>query len=255
MAKKLYEESNIAAIAAKIREKTGTETKYKTAEMPAGVEEVYTAGLQAEYDRFWDAYQENGNRTGYAYGFSGLGFYKDTFQPKYDIRPANAAMMFSWKTNEYEPYDLVEHLAKLGITLDFSGCTSFAGTFSYCYYFSRVGIIDASRATTISEMFTTCKNLETIDKLILPTKDVSYSSAFTNLHKLKNLVVEGEFKQNFSIQQSTMLTHDSLMSIINALADYSSSGTTHTVNFGATNLAKLTDAEKAIATEKGWTLA
>ena len=48
------------------------------------------------------------------------------------------------------------------------------------------------------------------------------------------------------------LTHDSLMSIINGLAVVE---TTQTLTLGTTNLAKLTDEEKAIATEKGWTLA
>ena len=46
------------------------------------------------------------------------------------------------------------------------------------------------------------------------------------------------------------------MSIINCLKDYSTdtSGTSHTVTLGTTNLAKLTDEQKAIATEKGWSL-
>jgi hypothetical protein len=51
--------------------------------------------------------------------------------------------------------------------------------------------------------------------------------------------------------RQTKLTHDSLMSIINALP-VSTGGYTCTLN--ATNLAKLTDEEKAIAIDKGWTL-
>lgn len=46
MAKKIYEESNISAIAESIRAKTGTDTKYKTSEMPSGVNEVYESGKQ-----------------------------------------------------------------------------------------------------------------------------------------------------------------------------------------------------------------
>jgi hypothetical protein len=47
------------------------------------------------------------------------------------------------------------------------------------------------------------------------------------------------------------LTHDSLMSIINNLATVTS---TKTLTLGTTNLAKLSDEEKAIATNKGWTV-
>ena len=60
--------------------------------------------------------------------------------------------------------------------------------------------------------------------------------------------------QNISVSirfMSTKLTHDSLMSIINNLATVS---TTQKLTIGSTNLAKLTDDEKAIATNKGWTL-
>lgn len=45
MAKKVYEEAKIAAIADKIREKTGTAKIYTTAEMPEGVEAVFAAGV------------------------------------------------------------------------------------------------------------------------------------------------------------------------------------------------------------------
>ncbi|MBQ9096942.1 MAG: hypothetical protein IJY55_00920, partial [Clostridia bacterium] len=60
---------------------------------------------------------------------------------------------------------------------------------------------------------------------------------------------------NFNISRHNNLTFDSLVSIILALKDYSGTSTTKTVTLGATNLAKLTDSEKAIATQKGWTLA
>ena len=43
-----------------------------------------------------------------------------------------------------------------------------------------------------------------------------------------------------------------MVSMFNNLATI---GTTKTITLGATNLAKLTEGEKAIATGKGWTLA
>lgn len=50
MAKKVYEESKIAAIGAKIREKTGGETTYKTSQMPSGIDEVYEVGKKSMID-------------------------------------------------------------------------------------------------------------------------------------------------------------------------------------------------------------
>ena len=61
----------------------------------------------------------------------------------------------------------------------------------------------------------------------------------------------------FDFHWSTKLSHDSLMSIINALQDKTTdtSGTSWVVTLGTENLAKLSDSQKAIATQKGWSLA
>ena len=48
------------------------------------------------------------------------------------------------------------------------------------------------------------------------------------------------------------LTHDSIMVVINGLQTVT---TTQRLALGSKNLAKLTEAEKKIATDKGWTLA
>lgn len=59
------------------------------------------------------------------------------------------------------------------------------------------------------------------------------------------------------ISHLTQLEHSSLMVIINGLYDYVGAGSSGTryIKLGDANLAKLTDEEKAIATNKGWTLA
>lgn len=59
-------------------------------------------------------------------------------------------------------------------------------------------------------------------------------------------------KISFSLSDCTKLTHESLMNVINSLQQVDSQ---KTLTLGSTNLAKLTDDEKAIATAKGWTLA
>ena len=58
------------------------------------------------------------------------------------------------------------------------------------------------------------------------------------------------------ISHLTQLDHSSLLVIINGLYDYVSAGSSGTryIKLGATNLAKLSDEDKAIATNKGWTI-
>ena len=55
------------------------------------------------------------------------------------------------------------------------------------------------------------------------------------------------------------LNVNSLLSILNGLYDFTGNGETPTssqgkLTLGSTNLAKLSDEQKAIATDKGWTL-
>jgi len=51
------------------------------------------------------------------------------------------------------------------------------------------------------------------------------------------------------------LTRESILSVLNALGNKNGLSGTWKLTLGATNLAKLTESDKAIATGKGWTLA
>ena len=210
----------------------------------------FSDGQQAEYDRFWDEYQRTNS---YVCAFAGYGWNADTLIPKKYIKPGNALYMFYY--NQMGG-DLVEYFEKLGIELDFSANGNGNSIFQYSK-FTRVGKIYANTDGWYST-FANCTNLVTIDEF------GSYSggelnggltSAFNSCTALENVKVKGIIAGNANFQWCTKLTHDSLMSIINALKDLSGSSTTKTLTLGTANLAKLTDAEKAIATEKGWTLA
>ena len=105
-------------------------------------------------------------------------------------------------------------------------------------------------------VFLNMHNLVTIDKLIVSdTGSVAFSDTFGTCEKLQNITVEGVIGQNVNLSLCPLLTHDSIINIISCLQDLTGTGNTRTLTLGATNLAKLTDAEKAVATEKGWTLA
>ena len=203
-------------------------------------------GASVEYDHFWDIYQQNGSRTDYTCAFTGA-WKSEIFKPKYDIKPTGAYMMF-----RYNPIlaDWVELFDTLGVTLDFSNCTNL----QYCFYgvcAYRLGVINLSKATSINSIFGSIPYLHTIDKVIVSE---STSALEFGCPKLVNITFEGVIAKNIKFTGTNNLSHDSIMSVINVLKDIKGTGTTLTATFGETNLAKITDAEKAIATERGWTL-
>lgn len=220
------------------------------------IQGVFDAGKQAEYDAFWDGYQKSGDRLSYTLAFTGEGWRVNTFKPKYDMTNiSNANGMFR-QSDIAE--DLVAILQDLGVSIDFSHSTDVTCLF-YISKFTRVGEISCVSAGNLNCTFMAMFNLVTIDKLILKQDGSNdFTSTFDGNSKLENLTIEGTIGKNgFNVQWSPLLTHDSLMSIVNALQDKTAdtSGTSWVVTLGATNIAKLTDEEKAIATEKGWTLA
>lgn len=177
---------------------------------------------------------------------------KRLFRPTKDLIPTRADYMFAWF---YMPFDLKAQLDELGRVLDTSKCQYMTMLF-YASYIKRIGKISLISALPnyVNRMFDGANLLETIECLEFDgTKEYNLENSFRNAKELKNLTIEGEFiGNNLNVSDCTLLTHDSLMSIINHLGTIT---TAKTVTLGSTNLAKLTDAEKAIATGKGWTLA
>lgn len=136
---------------------------------------------------------------------------------------------------------------------DTSKGTNFSGMFFECTSLKAVPPLDTSNGTEFQNMFNTCKSLITIEL----TSFVSSQYMFANCLALENLTVTGTITVNnnyLKLSDSTLLTVDSLLSVLNALAD-NTGKTKRTITLGATNLAKLTDEQKAIATNKNYTLA
>ena len=77
-------------------------------------------------------------------------------------------------------------------------------------------------------------------------------NCFSACFSLTDVTGNPNFKTSFSLSDCKNLTHDSLMVFINGLQTVTSK---QTLTLGSTNLAKLTEADKKIATDKGWTLA
>lgn len=110
--------------------------------------------------------------------------------------------------------------------------------------------LDTSGVTDMGYMFSYCKLITTIPQLDV-SNVTNMDSIFSGCESIKSILMYG-MKVSFSISASTKFEESDLVTILNNLATVTS---TRTLTMGSTNLAKLTDAEKAIATNKGWTLA
>ena len=242
-------------VADKIRNYTGTTELVKPENLDTEVDNVYEAGKKAKYDEQWDKIQQNGNRVNYTYGFGGHTWNDENFKPKYDMRPTDALGMFILCQ--------IKDLRKsaIGVDLDFSSSARLTNLFNYSAI-KYVGVIDTRRssgASSIAAMFASSL-IVYVEKLILKNdgSQGSLSGIFQSCPYLEHVIIEGTIGQTgFSVSSCTKLDLESLLSILNALADKSkdTSGTSWVCTLGTTNLAKLSDAEKAIATEKGWSLA
>ena len=108
--------------------------------------------------------------------------------------------------------------------------------------------------TTINyRAFYGCTSLTDI---IIPSSIISLGvDVFTNCSKLTNVTLSDGFNCNgLNLSASTRYSVDTLVAMLTALVDRTGQ-TAYTLTLGTTNLAKLSDAQKAIATDKNWTLA
>ena len=146
-------------------------------------------------------------------------------------------------------------------------CQNFSFMFNYCESMRVAPIMNTWNGRAFAYMFYNCSSLVTIPKLYLSNTVEQYYdennmatyacfyNAFSGCTNLENIAIQGNICHNIAFYDCKKLTHESLMSIINALAHLSSSSKVYRYcQLGSANLAKLTDDEKAIATNKGWTL-
>ena len=182
-------------------------------------------GRQAQYDEFWDNYQNNGARTRYNGAFAGIGWNDETFIPKYTIRPTNDGVyMMFMETGITDIRSISIDTSKVTVFLYFAYLNS-----SLKY----VGIIDCSSATSLDSIFMFSYALISIDKIINVKPACTLNSMFLNCRNLVHVIFENcEFGQNgFSVASSSKLDKDSIISIFNSL---STTTTGLTVKFNKT---------------------
>ena len=204
----------------------------------------YTDGQTAEYDRFWDAYQENGNRTNYEYAF-----YKwtpEAFKPKYTIMPTAAAMLL----NSSKVTDR-QYLDKIDLSLTKSAPALFDSTIMPSFGVVYLSSINAN--ATVTNLFRYNSKIHTIDKIVVHDT-IKYSQWFIGCTSLANVTFEGVIGQDgLNFSWSPLLSNASVQSIIDHLKDLSGQ-TGCAITFHTDVGAKLTEAQKATITAKNWTL-
>ena len=149
--------------------------------------------------------------------------------------------------------------------LDTSNVTDMGNMFGSCRNLTTIPQLDTSNVTDMSNMFGDCHNLTTIPQLN-GEKLTNIGYVFYKCNSLENfnglinlgqayLTTQSANYSNYKLvlSNSTKLTHDSLINVINNLYDIKTKGVKpQQLVLGSSNLAKLTAEEVAIATNKGW---
>ena len=250
MGQGLISKSILRSIADYIRLRKGTQDTIKPVDMRAELDTIptYEEGKQEEYDRFWDAYQTNGNRKNYAYGFSYEGWNDTTFRPKHNIVPTSALYMF----NGSGIVDLLGCLEKGGVVIDFSKCTDFRYMIATDCSIKHFPVIDLSAAAGFQDGFRYAGSLES-GSLVNVKPTHTWSNAFANCGSLVDISFSGTIGNAISLAQSGKLSDASIQSIIDALADLTGQ-TAQQVSFHSTVLGKLTEEQIATIIAKNWTM-
>lgn len=214
----------------------------------AGYDDGRYEGQEEGKQAFWDAVQQKGNRTNYTYAFAYWG--DIDFIPKYPIRPTVANYMF-----------FVSKITEIpdGTNLDFSQSTAMTYVFSSCSIQRVVPTISTVSASDLSALFGWNSAIKEIGEIVLKedgSQKVTYM--FDICYNLEVVNFRGKFGQNISFAQSTKLSHDSIVSIVNALLE-TASGKTLTLSKTAVNNAfegGSTGPEwlSLIATKSNWTI-
>ena len=141
--------------------------------------------------------------------------------------------------------------------------TDCSRVFAGCLKLKSVPYFDTSNVTVAYSMFSSCSSLISIPEydfskcVYIPDGSGGLTPFLYTFAACSNLeeIHCKHFKRSFDISASTKFTESALVEILNNLDDVTEVTGGVILTMGSTNLAKLTDEEKAIATNKGWTLA
>lgn len=139
--------------------------------------------------------------------------------------------------------------------LNTSNVTSMYSMFNYCDVLETIPLIDTNNVENMKTMFYYCTSLVNIPKLNTE-KVTDMTNAFYSCYSLSSVKFEPSAVDWTGVDVSfkdASLSYSAIISLFNSLPTITSSKTiTLTGNPGA---AELTESDKSIATDKGWTIA
>ena len=130
--------------------------------------------------------------------------------------------------------------------LDTSKVTNMGYMFNNCQVLTSIPQLNTSNVTNMGSMFYNCTSLTAVPALDA-SKVTDMSGMFYNCTNLKSILMTN-IGVNLNISASTQFEREDLLVILNNLKTVTEA---RTLTMGATNLAKLTEEDKAIATNKG----
>ena len=199
------------SIAEKLTQIAENEQRVYSVGYEKGKSEGFDAGKQSEYDAFWDSFQQNGNRVDYSFAFAGDCWNDDNLKPKYPIVPRYVEQMFY----------CCDNIHKLPENIDCSNVDLNRGAhamFFTCNQLQKIYDIKLPALKSYEKVFGSLPCVTEIEVIRTEPQTV-WGKALSEVTNLKNLTIDGKIGTNINVSRCTQLTHDSLMSIINALED------------------------------------
>ena len=177
----------------------------------------------------------------------------------------------NWDTSNVTDMNYMFNVCSNLTTLDLSNwdtskVTTMNQMFQTCSKLTSLDLSnwDTSKVTTMNSMFGSCDVLTSVPSLRADSLTIaSYQSPFGSNTKLVDfggfINLKSSWKGSYGVDKLTALSHQSLINILNGLFDFTGNNEVPTssqgqLQLGTTHLGKLTDEEKAIATNKGWVL-
>ena len=187
-------------------------------------DEGYADGKQAEYDAFWDAYQDNGNRNVYVDGFIREGWNEVTYNPKYPIVGGTYGFQSMYSNS---------HIVDTKVETILRGTGTLRATFNGCGLLKRIhSLVLEVPVTDAANCFNSCEDLEEI-----------------NISCVGNGCIDADL----NLSACSNLTNGSVDNILNALKDLSGQ-TAKTITFHKDMESKVTPNQKQAISAKNWTL-